>query len=76
MPSGIWLARKMESAHWACKKRLDWVVTTPRGNGYTSGAEGKSLVLIAEEDTPKGVGRIRLSTISDACGDVLTNAAQ
>lgn len=40
------------------------------------GAEGKSLVLIAAEDTPKGIGRIRLSTISDASGEVLTNAIQ
>ena len=40
------------------------------------GAEGKSLVLIAAEDTPKGIGRIRLSTISDASGEVLMNAIQ
>lgn len=40
------------------------------------GAEGKSLVLIAAEDTPKGIGRIQLSTISDASGEVLTNAIQ
>ena len=40
------------------------------------GAEGKTLVLIAAEDTGKGVGRIRLSTISDASGDVLTNTIQ
>lgn len=40
------------------------------------GAEGKSLVLIAAEDTGSGIGRIRLSTISDASGDVLTNAIQ
>lgn len=40
------------------------------------GAEGKSLVLIAAEDTGKSIGRIRLSTISDASGDVLTNTIQ
>lgn len=40
------------------------------------GAEGKTLVLIAAEDTPNGIGRIRLSTISDASGDVLTQAIQ
>ena len=37
---------------------------------------GESLVLIAAEDTPKGIGRIRISTISDASGDVLTNTVQ
>lgn len=40
------------------------------------GADSKSLVLIAAEDTPKGIGRIRLSTISEASGAVLTNAIQ
>jgi transposase-like protein len=40
------------------------------------GSEGKTLVLIAAEDTGKGIGRIRLSTISDASGDVLTNTIQ
>lgn len=40
------------------------------------GAEGKTLVLIAAEDTPKGIGRIRLSTVTDASGDVLTRAVQ
>lgn len=38
--------------------------------------EGKTLVLIAAEDTPWGIGRIRLSTISDASGKVLMNAIQ
>ena len=38
------------------------------------GAEGKTLVLIAVEDTEKGIGRIRLSPISDASSDVLTPA--
>jgi transposase-like protein len=37
------------------------------------GAEGKTLILIAAEDTGSGIGRIRLSTISDASSDVLTN---
>ena len=32
--------------------------------------------MIAAEDTPKGIGRIRLSTISDASGEVLTKAIQ
>ena len=40
------------------------------------GADRKSLVLIAAEDTDRGIGRIRLSTISDASGDVLTNTIQ
>ncbi len=40
------------------------------------GAEGKTLVLIAAEDTGSSIGRIRLSTISDASGDVLTNTIQ
>ena len=40
------------------------------------GAEGKSLVLIAAEETPRGIGRIRLATITDASGDVLTKAVQ
>ncbi len=40
------------------------------------GAEGKTLVLIAAEDTGSGIGRIRLSTITDASGDVLTHAIQ
>ena len=35
------------------------------------GAEGKTLVLIAAEDTEWGIGRIRLSPISDASGDIL-----
>jgi transposase-like protein len=35
------------------------------------GAEGKSLVLIAAEDTQWGIGRIRLAPISDASGDEL-----
>ncbi len=40
------------------------------------GADGKTLVLIAAEDTSKGIGRIRLTTVSDASGDVLTQAIQ
>ena len=40
------------------------------------GAEGKTLVLIAAEDTGSGIGRIRLSTISDASGDVLTSTIE
>lgn len=38
------------------------------------GAEGKTLVLIAAEDTEWGIGRIRLSSISDASGETLTSA--
>ena len=40
------------------------------------GAEGKTLVLIAAEDTPTGIGRIRMSTVADASGDVLTRTIQ
>ena len=40
------------------------------------GAEGKTLVLIAAEDTPAGIGRIRLSPISEASGKVLTETIQ
>lgn len=36
------------------------------------GADGKTLVLIAAEEAPGGIGRIRLSPITDASGDVLT----
>lgn len=38
------------------------------------GADGKTLVLIAAEDTQWGIGRIRLSHISDASGEALTSA--
>ncbi|MDH3770613.1 MAG: IS1595 family transposase [Nitrospirota bacterium] len=38
------------------------------------GAEGKMLVLIAVEDTGKGIGRIRLSTIPGATGEAINNA--
>jgi transposase-like protein len=38
------------------------------------GAEGKTLVLIAAEDTQWGIGRIRLTPISDASGEILTSA--
>lgn len=40
------------------------------------GSAGKSLVLIAAEKTPTGIGRIRLSSISNASSSVLTNAIQ
>jgi len=36
------------------------------------GAEGKTLVLVAAEESQGGIGRIRLSPIGDASGDVLT----
>lgn len=39
------------------------------------GAEGKDLVLIAAEETPEGIGRIRLSQIIDASSETLTEAA-
>ena len=38
------------------------------------GAEGKTLVLIAVEDTQWGIGRIRLAPIADASGDSINNA--
>ena len=38
------------------------------------GAEGKTLVLIALEDTQWGIGRIRLVPIVDASGDSISNA--
>ena len=38
------------------------------------GAERKTLVLIAAEDTEWGIDRIRLSPISDASGESLTTA--
>lgn len=40
------------------------------------GAEGKTLVLIAAEDTPTGIGRVRMSSVTDASGDVLTRMIQ
>ena len=40
------------------------------------GAEGKTLVLIVAEDTPKGIGRIRMSTVTDASRVVLTRTIQ
>lgn len=40
------------------------------------GADGKTLVLIAAEDTGTAIGRIRLSTITDASGEVLMNTIQ
>lgn len=38
------------------------------------GAEGKTLVLIAAEQTPGGIGRIRLAPIADASGVTLKEA--
>jgi transposase-like protein len=38
------------------------------------GAEGKTLVLIAVENTVWGIGRIRLSAIRDASSEILTSA--
>ena len=40
------------------------------------GAEGKALVLIGVEDTDEGIGRIRLSQIRDASGEVLNTTIQ
>ena len=40
------------------------------------GAEGKTLVLIAAEETQWGIGRIRMAPIQDASGDVLENTIQ
>lgn len=38
------------------------------------GAEGKTLVLIAVEDTGRGIGRLRLSPLEDARGESIKNA--
>ena len=38
------------------------------------GAEGKTLVLIAAEEVPGGIGRIRLAQIADASGETLKEA--
>ena len=38
------------------------------------GADGKTLVLIAAEDTQWGIGRVRLSPIKDASGNVISAA--
>jgi transposase-like protein len=40
------------------------------------GSDGKTLVLVAVEDTEGSAGRIRLSPVNDASGAVLTNAIQ
>lgn len=40
------------------------------------GAEGKSLVFIAVEETEHGIGRIRLSVIKDATARTLATAVQ
>jgi len=40
------------------------------------GAQGKTLVLIATEETEWGIGRIRLATISDASSEVLGNTIE
>lgn len=48
------------------------VQTGKRGRG----ADGKTLVLVAAEDTQEGVGRIRLAPIIDASSKVLTPAVQ
>jgi transposase-like protein len=40
------------------------------------GAEGKTLILIAAEDTATGIGRIRMSTIPDGSSDVLARTIQ
>ena len=40
------------------------------------GAEGKTLVLIAAEETQWGIGRIRLAPINNASRDVLENSIQ
>jgi transposase-like protein len=38
------------------------------------GAEGKTMVLVAAENAGKGIGRIRLSVISDASSETIKNA--
>lgn len=40
------------------------------------GAEGKSLVFIAAEEAPRGIGRIRLSMLDNAAGETLLKAVQ
>lgn len=40
------------------------------------GADGKTLVLVAAEDTPAGIGRIRLAPISDASSEILIPTIQ
>ena len=40
------------------------------------GAEGKTLVLIAAEETQWGIGRIRMAPLSDASADVLESTIQ
>jgi transposase-like protein len=40
------------------------------------GADGKTLVLVAVEDTSSGIGRIRLAPISDASSEILIPAIQ
>lgn len=40
------------------------------------GADGKTLVLVATENTSGSIGRIRLSPVSDSSGGVLTGAIQ
>ena len=40
------------------------------------GAEGKTIVLIAVEESPKGIGRIRLADISNASGKELGKTVQ
>jgi transposase-like protein len=40
------------------------------------GAEGKSLVLVAAEEVPGGIGRIRLLPIKDTSGEILVSAVQ
>jgi len=40
------------------------------------GADGKTLVLVAAEETQEGIGRIRLASISDASSEILIPAIQ
>jgi transposase-like protein len=40
------------------------------------GAEGKSLIFIAAEEAPEGIGRIRLTTLDNAAGETLIKAVQ
>lgn len=54
------------------KPFIGGVSSVKRGRG----AEGKALILIGVEDTGEGIGRIRLSQISDASGEVLNTSIQ
>ena len=57
-----------ESKKWS---QCSWFAKSNRARQLS---EGKTLVLIALEDTQWGIGRIRLAPITDASGDSISNA--